>query len=134
MAWKSDRWKRIALGCSVPAAIVLACRVVYDGAGPDCIFRRLTGLYCPGCGSGRAVSAVLHGHLLKALTCNPLLFLLGIPALTVFIHEYLRLLFPKWGLKPVTIPQYASVGCVVLVVFFWILRNIPAFGFMAPGA
>ena len=133
MVRESDRWKRMALGCSVPVATALACQVVYDGVGPACIFRQLTGLYCPGCGSGRAISAVLHGHLLSALACNPLLFLLGIPALSVFLHEYLRLVFPRSGLKPITIPQHVSVGCVVLVALFWILRNISAFGFLAPG-
>ena len=133
MARELERWKRVAVGCFVPAAAAAACRTAYEGAGPPCLFYRLTGLYCPGCGSGRAVSAVLHGQFLKALACNPLLFLLGIPALVVFFHEYLRLIVPGWGLKPVAVSQRVATGCVVLVLLFWIVRNIPAFGFLAPG-
>ena len=54
-----------------------------SGAELACPFYRLTGLYCPGCGSGRAVRALLHGHLLQALSYNYLLDLLLVPALCV---------------------------------------------------
>lgn len=40
---------------------------------PPCPFRVLTGLYCPGCGSTRCLSALLHGDLATAMAMNPLL-------------------------------------------------------------
>ncbi len=43
---------------------------------PKCIFKALTGLDCPGCGSQRALHALLHGHLLEALRMNALLVLM----------------------------------------------------------
>ncbi len=40
---------------------------------PSCLFYKYTHLYCPGCGSQRCLSALFHGHLLKALSYNILL-------------------------------------------------------------
>jgi hypothetical protein len=40
---------------------------------PQCLFHRLTNLNCPGCGSLRALHALLHGHVLEALRLNALL-------------------------------------------------------------
>src|SRR5215210_292225 len=39
---------------------------------PRCTFFTITGFLCPGCGSQRAVSSLLHGGLLQALHFNVL--------------------------------------------------------------
>lgn len=39
-----------------------------------CMFKRLTGFDCPTCGSTRGVLSLLHGHIIDAWLCNPLLF------------------------------------------------------------
>lgn len=53
---------------------------LFDPAGtpwmPQCAFRRLTGLLCPGCGSQRMIHALLHGDFAAAWNANP--FLLSI--------------------------------------------------------
>lgn len=125
-------WQRIALGLSIPAAAALILIYMSGPMGLQCPFFALTGLYCPGCGSGRAVYALLHGRLAASFRCQPLLYLLGIPAGLVFAHEYLRLVFPRLRLRPVYIPQWLAVGVTVLIFVFWIARNIPAFSFLAP--
>ena len=38
---------------------------------PPCIFHRVTGLYCPGCGGTRAVEALMGGRLVEALMFHP---------------------------------------------------------------
>lgn len=38
---------------------------------PPCVFLRVTGLYCPGCGGTRACIALLHGQLLRSLIYHP---------------------------------------------------------------
>ena len=49
-------WKRIMIGVSVPAMLVLLCIYEYQGGnGMECMFYRYTGLYCPGCGCGSSV-------------------------------------------------------------------------------
>lgn len=37
-----------------------------------CAFRKLFGLYCPGCGGTRAVFLLLHGHFWNSFICHPL--------------------------------------------------------------
>jgi hypothetical protein len=40
---------------------------------PPCPFHAFTGWDCPGCGTTRAIAAMLHGDLLRAFSLNPLL-------------------------------------------------------------
>ena len=65
----------------IPAAVMLIPTELLDGAPAICLFRLTLGVECPGCGMTRAVSAVLHGELARALAYNrgivvvfPLLF------------------------------------------------------------
>lgn len=43
---------------------------------PRCPFLALTGRECPGCGSSRAIHALLHGRVCAAVGLNPLATLL----------------------------------------------------------
>lgn len=40
--------------------------------GFPCLFRRITGLYCPGCGGTRAVLYLLRGNIGRSLWYHPL--------------------------------------------------------------
>ncbi|MDR9448893.1 MAG: DUF2752 domain-containing protein, partial [Psychroflexus sp.] len=42
---------------------------------PSCPFHSITGLYCPGCGSQRAIHDLLHANFLAAFSHNPLIVL-----------------------------------------------------------
>jgi len=128
-----DKLTRIVTAVSAPVLIALLCIYEYQGGtGMECEFYRHTGLYCPGCGSGRAVSALFHGRFAEALSYNILLPVLGIPCLIILAHEYLRIVFPGLGLKPVAISQKAIGAATAVIIVFWVLRNIPAFSFLAP--
>ena len=125
---------RLLLGLGAPAAIAFVCLGVYSGwLSVPCVFYETTGLYCPGCGSGRAIYALLHGRFREAFFDNMLLFLLGIPSAVVLSVEYLRLVFPSLGIKPVFVSRPVATACVIAVFGFWIARNIPAFAILAPG-
>lgn len=130
---RSGKIGRLLLGLGAPAAIVFVCLGVYSGRlSVPCVFYETTGLYCPGCGSGRAIYALLHGRIREAFFHNPLLFLLGVPAAGVLFAEYLRLVFPSLGIKPVFVSRAVTAVCAVAVFGFWIARNIPAFAILAP--
>jgi uncharacterized protein DUF2752 len=66
-------------GLSAFAAIAASCVLfIYDPSStplyPRCVFHSLTGWQCPGCGTTRALHAVLHGNVLEALRYNAMLF------------------------------------------------------------
>ena len=89
---------------------------------PKCMFHQLTGLYCPGCGATRALSAMLHGDVKASLHNNLLLFpLLG---LVVFL-----IVKPQTSLK-----RPVAAAIVAVVLGFTVLRNIPVapFTYLAP--
>jgi hypothetical protein len=86
---------------------------------PPCPFHTLTGLDCPGCGSTRALRALLHGHWIAVLDFNLLL----LPGLLMFACGVVQ----RWSRSIHTLWQHVNRPNVVLVVVlcFWILRNLP---------
>ena len=101
---------------------------------PPCPFHYLTGWYCPGCGSLRAIHQLLQGNVRAAWTMNPLSMLL-FPflayGLTREAISYLR------GQPS---PQFALPGAWIralcaLIVLFGLVRNLPfhPFELLAPG-
>jgi hypothetical protein len=100
---------------------------------PKCPFRLLTNFDCPGCGSQRAIHSLLHGDISKAADYN-LLLVFSLPFL--FIH-YLFLLsgLNKGKTKVWALIYKDSTPKVIfiIVLLFWILRNIPVspFSYMA---
>ena len=123
---------RILVGIGAPAFVLLVCRWLLRGGGLLCWFYELTGLWCPGCGSGRAAIALLHGRVLQALSHNALLFLLGIPCGALLVYEYLRFVFPGLRLKKFELPVWTARLALGLIIMFWVLRNIPGFEILAP--
>ena len=100
------------------------------GHYPTCPFLALTGLYCPGCGSLRALHALALGDPVQALDRNPL---------TMLAVPYVAGAWLLWLMRtldrPVRLPAlrpgliWALLGAVVA---FWILRNLPGATWLAP--
>jgi hypothetical protein len=51
---------------------------VYPSGGTVCIFKNLTGLPCPSCGSTTAAIEILHGNVAHGLAFNPIGLLLSL--------------------------------------------------------
>ena len=98
------------------------------GLFPPCLFRALTGLTCPGCGSTRAMHQIVHGHFAAAFMLNPL-FLLAIPFLLYALIRYsvsvMRGEIPRGN----RLPASYIYALFVIVVSFWIFRNTPFYPF-----
>ena len=124
--------RRLLIGLLAPALLLAALVWFSRGGHLLCVFYELTGLYCPGCGSGRALRALLRGALGRALGFNALFVLLGLPCGALLVREYLRFVFPGIPLRRLTLPAWAGRGALALILAFWLLRNLPAFAFLAP--
>lgn len=107
-------------------AVALALLFFFDPARspfyPKCMFHALTGLQCPGCGSLRALHALLHGQVRRAFAFNPLLFVVTLFGAYLVLRKKLK---PN-GPDPMA-SRLVWWGAPILIVLFWILRNLPAF-------
>ena len=129
--------KRIAI--TAAAAFFAAAALLYlyltgegEGAGIPCMFHKITGLYCSGCGTSRALRSILHFDFYQALRYNAV-FTLGLPFLAVYFSA-LAASFIKYGGDRISekIPMKPVWVFIAAAVIYGILRNIPAFSFLAP--
>jgi Protein of unknown function (DUF2752) len=106
--------------------------VKYSAFFPQCSFKKLTGLHCPGCGLTRAAYALVHGDILRALSMN-VFFVGGAPLFCLMMLNYFKRL-PEF-LVPFTNRISKPIPWLVLLLAFWVLRNIPYYPFtiLAPG-
>ncbi len=90
---------------------------------PPCAFHELFGLYCPGCGSTRALRRVIRGDLIGAFRYNPLFIALS-PILLLgaicFFYDLWRDRFP-YRKSSLTI----AYVCLALILVFVVARNLP---------
>ena len=112
------------------AAVLFFFNPAEHGFFPPCLFHRLTGWSCPGCGATRAAHELLHGNLAGAWRDNALLvcalpFCVGL-ALRVFVRR-------RRGESrlPVFRPLALWVSLVALAGFA-VLRNLPAGAWLSP--
>lgn len=101
---------------------------------PPCPLRYLTGWYCPGCGSLRALHQLLHGNLRAAWALNPLTVLL-LPFLTYGTASYVSLQLRGRYLPRLFLPAIWIRALCALIILFGIARNLPVhpFELLAPG-
>lgn len=122
---------RILVGVGAPAAVallILSCLLLKTT--PPCLFYELTGLYCFGCGAGRAFLALLRFDIPLAFRNNPLLFCFAPFLIYGFLKYYIAFVFSRDLLPLPAIRSRAfGIGIILLLVAFMILRNIPVFPF-----
>jgi hypothetical protein len=94
-----------------------------NGFYPYCVFSRVTGLLCPGCGSLRSLHQLLHGHVMDAFHYNALL-MLSLPFLAWLSLRWLRSICGV-PLKPLHVRPVWVWTVFVVLVLFGILRNLP---------
>jgi len=128
---------RRALG---PIAVAAAAAGVVTAVGlldpnvaghyPTCPWLALTGTYCPGCGSLRAIHALAHGDPATAMARNPL---------AVLAIGWLVVWFLVWVRRTVTgrvrttmAPAWVLYGILGVVLAYWVLRNVPGWTWLSP--
>lgn len=99
---------------------------------PGCVFHRLTGLFCPGCGATRALHDLVHGDIVGAWAMNP--FFVIVVAAGLFLG------FDRWTGRRAALAGARKFildgrGWAVFVIAFMVARNLPwlPFSLLAPG-
>jgi hypothetical protein len=136
---KETRKNRLLVAMFMLGAVGVVLLAVFDPATsrifPPCPLRYLTGFYCPGCGSLRAIHNLLHGNLRQAWAMNALTVLL-LPFVSYGLVS--EALFTVRGrrLPSVTLPAACIRVLCAAIILFGIARNLPfhPFNLLAPGA
>ena len=99
---------------------------------PLCISCDKLGIYCPACGTGRALSCLAHGNLGEAFKLNQLLIIF----LPFAFYWYICNILECFNLQPKRLKLNRKIILVIIIVVitYGILRNIPIypFKFLAP--
>lgn len=122
--------KRIVLA-TLAAFIAVAAVLVYFNFDPSsstaskffpkCPFLAITGLKCPGCGTQRALHAMLNGNFAAAVSYNALL-LVAIPLIALYsIADLVKKRYPT--LDKVLNHPATIIALLVIVVAWCIMRN-----------
>ncbi len=100
--------------------------------GSQCVFRRATGLYCPGCGGTRAVEALMGLRLIKSFAYHPavpyffLLYVIFMTRMFLSIHSDNPLL-EKLGAKKIRVSEKRIETAVLIgggiILAQWFLKN-----------
>jgi len=133
-----SRWQRLK-GPTLLAAGLLTASVLLHVRDPHrggswgyCPWLVLTGTYCPGCGGLRAVNDLTDLRFADAASSNLLL----VAVMPLFVAAWLRSLRQRWHgtLRPWPPERLhrLSVAVGVLLVGFWVLRNLPFAGWLTP--
>jgi len=122
----------IIIVSTVALAMALLYFFIYPMHGkyfPKCLFYSFTGLYCPGCGSQRAMVALLHGDILTALHDN-LFAVIALPFLAYsFILSCLNTIGKEHFNVKIFYSPFFVKAVLILVIVFGIVRNISAYPF-----
>ena len=138
MKIETQRNWRFGMAFTAVAVAAVLLRVfdpATSGIFPPCPVYYLTGWYCPGCGSLRAMHQLLHGHLWAAWAMNPLTVVL-MPFLAYGLASHLLFEIRRRGLpQPLLSAVWVRALCAAILLF-GIVRNLPFYPFtlLAPGA
>lgn len=111
--------KRLLIAVMAVGAVVLLGRFDPEKTVwfPKCVLVQTTGIYCPGCGTSRALHALMEGRVADALRMNALM-IVALPLLaTMFIR-------PEWFRRP-----WIGWTAFGVLLGYAILRNLPMWPF-----
>ncbi len=128
---RSLKQQLLALGLAVAFCVIYLIFGDMLGVYVPCIFRKITHLYCPGCGITRMLAAILTGDFYQALRYNPLICIL-LPLAIVYLVDYL--INQARGRKSLLVrtPNWVWILMIVALVIYGIMRNLSWFEYLAP--
>ena len=110
-------------------AVILIIGITYyffvsaSGLAVPCVFNKITGLLCPGCGITRMLAAAFRGSFKEAFGYNRALFL-TLPVI-VFILAAEEFKYIRTGSRQMSRLSQVILWCeIILLLIFGIVRNI----------
>lgn len=97
-----------------------------------CPFKKITGFYCPGCGITRCLFYIIQFDFSKAFWMNPLVFCFLPFILLYFGYKIYLYITNRKDTIICKIPNFIWYFLIFITLLFGVLRNIPAFSFLAP--
>ena len=110
-------------------ALVLLLRPEGSGFGLPCVVHRLTGLFCPGCGSSRALGSLLRLDFYQAFRWNPLVVMLLPFALFYLVWGSVSWVRVGRNTLDDRIPSKLLWAVLAAALVFFVLRNLPWYPF-----
>ncbi len=113
----------------VDAGIVLLCifflwvtRLI-SGDADTCVMHRILHLYCPTCGGTRAVSALLQGKILRALSFFPPVLFAALIGIELHVRTLISYCKKDW--TPLrSFPKSRWIWLGISVGIWFVLRNL----------
>jgi hypothetical protein len=131
-----DRLRRLASPAAALGGMLLAVTYVgtvdphETGHYPSCPTWTLFGVYCPGCGSLRAINSLAHGDVGAAVGSNAFAVL----ALALLAYWWVRWTGRRWSNRPrrgLAHPAW-SWALLAAILAFTAIRNLPFGSALAP--
>ena len=108
--------------------LVAVFAVAFGGLGwlsdfDGCVFKSVTGLYCPGCGGTRACLSLLHFQFLKSICYHPAVLYFTLVYLVFMGKMFLLKHFHIGTEKEGRLPVFIFIGIGIILVQ-WIVKLI----------
>lgn len=120
----------VFIGISVFEIFFYFKNVHYFPVYPRCPFYLFTGLFCPGCGSIRAITSMIRGNFRQAFHYNILI----IEAVFLFLFVLVLQMSVSETQRQRIIGNLYSTFFIkivlIIIMCFFILRNIPVYPFI----
>ena len=122
--------KKAALFCGIGLGYAFFAMLTHVAI--PCPIHAITGFYCPGCGVSRMCLSLLQLDVAEAFRWNPGVMIAAPFMGIVFLRQGVR--YVQTGQMKMNRWQNVVLWCILIwLIVFTILRNLPAFSFLAPG-
>ena len=116
---------------AIPAALLLilgvaAVFVLSNFRLWQCPINSILHIYCPGCGTTRAVTSLLHGDILTALRQNAAVVVLIILALAWYIELVLRVFGKNVRFPLIHNAKFFYILAAIWIIYIVVRNFIPA--------
>lgn len=125
-----NRATRIGVGIAVGILLLTALMLIFifdpevHPFFPQCPFLLTTGFECPGCGSQRAIHALLHLDLSAAIRAN-VFMVFALPYILIGIYlEYLGGKRRHPGMEKIFFGRWSALVVLLLILLYWVGRNL----------